>query len=354
MENKGIIRKILMLVLLLTTLFIVFLGKPFKNKILGFLDGDISIKAVNKIDASNVQDIDFISDILIIKGNEDIKAYDIDGAMVWSKDRGGNKNYYIGNDAIYESENKGNYVKAYNNKGKEIWNISKLDPIDKTIESNGGIFAITKTDNGFDKLILIDKDGNLISNCVFENESIIGAYYNEDSFCATTLNIENEELKSTMYHYDLNGKLLWEVTFKNQIIAKVSFLSDRDTLILSDEKIMRYNKDKLLWSKEFEGILKDAEIADGIYLLFNNSKDFVESIDFNGKTQYKNSLNIEGDSIFSSNRDIFIIGDKILVGYDNNKGSNEYIMNDKIEDFAYNDRYVALLSSGTISIISIK
>lgn len=355
-KNKG--KKLIWILLTVIIIALMFFGKLMKDKLQDlFKQTEKSLELVQRTDIpwfenGDTKDYD---GIIINSDNNNITSYNLLGTELWSKSIDFSSSVtYFGEDVIYVGDKDKGEIIALDAKGEKLWTYETRQSIDKFVEKNGLLIIYTKAGEQIDQINILDEKGSLLANTVIDKGRLLSSNISSDQerFSLVTLDFSDNSLKSSILLYTIEGKFLWKKDFTDWIILDVAFLDNDNIFIISDTKIMTLNTDSdLLWSKELEGRLKDAEVDQKqkeIYLLYGEDKDYIEVLETNGKTKSKLALDNYYNDIYTNRRNIYLTGEDRLLGIHEEQVFLKYKCENQIEKLVFEKNNILVFTEKSL------
>lgn len=345
-------KKIGRFIFLFIILGIIISSNPFKHKMVGFFDkGDKTFEVISEKDITYKQNESiFINRNRFIKYSDSkIISYTIEGIEEWNRSISYKEPIiYLGKQNTYIADSQSGQVVVFDKEGKELWAYNPKQSIDYIIERNDNLILFMKAGDSLEQINILDKQGQLLSNTVINDGKIINVTIsdNEKHFILTVLATTNNSIKSKIMYYSINGELIWQEIFNNQIIGFVDFTDNNNLVVVSDKRVSFYNTDKkLLWSRDIEGSLIDVKVdKDSIFLLTNKVENMLEIIKLNGKTRDKFEFTEEIERIYMDRGRIYLVGDKDVIGIEGERTNLKYVNGEAIKGFSISNNYAFIFT----------
>ena len=307
--------KIFLLVFLAISLF--FIREDNQKKIMAFLDSFGSKEKILKLkysikDIDNVESVNFYDGNIIKWTTNKITFLKTDGSLILEKKFNftepeiyyGEKYIYVFDKAtgdIYSFDGKGNTINRYQ-LNKEIYNIK---------ESKENFIYHIKIPN-MEIISILDKDKILVGNYSYEDKNILTYNTNKEGTknLVGLLNLNEGILKSQLDIYGINNERLSSLDFQGEIALYLDFTQKEEIILLTDRNLYFINDGKIMWKKQFD-LIKDIFLdKDRFYILYSN---YLETIDFTGRTLNKIGFGEDYKEILSFRENILLYGDNHLV-----------------------------------------
>lgn len=309
-RDRNSLRGFKIFLLLFLALSLFFLKEDNEKKIMAFIDSFVEREKVLKLkhaikDIDGMESVNFFDGNIIKWGNNKISCLNSDGSLILEKKFDffdpaiyfGDKYAYVFDRAtgdIYLFDSRGNTVDRLQ-LNKEIFNIKE--------SGENLIFHIKSPE--MEIINILDKDKVLIGNYIYEDKNILTYHTNEvgNKNLVALLNLNEGVLKSQLDIYGINNERLRTLDFEGEIALYLDFTQAEEIILLTDRYLYFINNEMIMWKKQFD-LIKDIYLEkDKIYVLYSN---YLETIDFSGRTQDKHRLIEEYEKILS-------FGDKILL-----------------------------------------
>lgn len=299
-----------LLILLLLFIGIIFIKEDNQNTLISFLNSfkntESQIELVNSINIPETLSMKMYKDNLAIWSENKLTLFDAKGNLQMKKQFNfqsplihfGNEFIYVGDkstgtiykiDSIGETKNRINFENSF-------FNIK---------EENENIVLHTKSTDK-ESVYIYDKNDVLIGNHSFKDKNIINyALGSSEEYSLSILILNGDSLKSNIVFYGKNNKELYSLDMDSEIILHSQFVKKQTMIALTDQSLYFIKDGKIVWQRSFN-LIKDIYIKDKIYILHSN---YLESIDYEGKTIEKIGFNKDCQKILPFNRDILVYGE---------------------------------------------
>lgn len=307
--------KIFLLIFLAISLF--FLKEDNQRKLMAFLDSFVAKEKILKLkysynDMGDIESLNFYDGNIVKWTNNKISFLNSDGSLILEKEFDffepeiyyGEKYIYVLDKAtgdIYSFDSKGNTIHRYQ-LNKEVYNIK---------ESHENFIYHVKLPN-METISVLDKDKVLIGNYSYDDKNILTYNTNKDGSksLVALLNLDEGILKSHVDIYGINNERLDTLDFVGEIVLYFDFTQKEEIILLTDRNLYFISDGKIMWKKQFD-LIRDIYLKkDMIYILYSN---YLEVIDFSGRTQNKLGLVEEYDEILPFGENILLYGHNHLV-----------------------------------------
>lgn len=311
-EKNNKTHKILKLSILLFLLIgLFFIKEENRDKTVSIIDSfnnaERDIELVNSINVGEALDFELYGENIFVWRGDKLSIYDIDGNLSLEKQFnfeeplihfGDNYIYVIDKSTsdIYKLDGSGETLER-NTFDKELFNIKE--------EGKNTVYHAKTVE--FETVYIYDKDNVLIGDHSFRDKSIINyEVANSKKYALALLTLGQNKLLSTLEIYGENNQKLHSLDIDREIILYSKFIGKDDLIVLTDTSIYSIKDDKIMWEKSFKSI-KDIYIEDQIFLLYSN---YLEIIDFDGRTVEKVSFTKDFKKIIPFKNDILIYGNE--------------------------------------------
>lgn len=342
---------IVMVTLLSNTAFINKLKSTFSNKNMTLIsEGNINI---------NLQDDDLYkvyNDYIVVKQGEKLNCYDANGNIVWQRNiLAENSLVYLGNDIIIGDKYEG-IVYAIGIENEKLWEFDCKQPIEYIDGDDDRVVIFTVPSEKVNQAMILDNKGKLLVNITVENEVIL-LYKNSSNkkyFAISTMDLSNMNNKIKLYSSD--GSLIWDRIFEDQFINSIDFIDKDGMLITTDKKLLFYNyKNQLIWKRNIGDLLKYVYVdnhSNNIYVLYQDGDEYLETIDFYGRTKLKITLDESYDKIrLDSESNVYIVGEKSILGFHNNNEFLNYHSDVEINEVTLSNKKLIIFTTTGIGIM---
>ncbi|MDR7857325.1 DUF5711 family protein [Tissierella sp.] len=311
-NHKGF--KIFIAIFLVLSL--IFLKEENQTKIIKFLDsfsgGEKVLKLVDSFTIhDDIMNINIYDGTIVKWDNSKLTYLKTDGTIVLEKEFNfdipfiyyGDKYIYVGDKStgdIYSLDSKGETIDRLQ-LNKEIFNIK---------ESHGNFIYHTKSLTG-ESINILDKDGILIGNYSFEDKNILEYTTNSSGskHSLALLDLNGEVLKTQIHLFGEDKESLGSIDIENEITVYLGFVLEDELIALTDKSLYFIKDGKIMLKKQFD-LIKDIYLGkEEIYILYSN---YLEVIDFDGRTQHKIGFTQEYNKLIPFDNRVLIYGDNNL------------------------------------------
>lgn len=342
-ENiKG--KKLIWILLTIIIVGLLFFSKSLKDKVQDlFKQTEKSLQIVQNTNLAWTSngEIKNYDGIIISSDNNIINSYNLLGNKLWSKDMVFDSPLtHFGENTIYLVDRINGKIVALNVEGEEKWSYNARQSIDKVVEKNQYLIIFTKAGEKIDQINILDEKGSLMANTIIDKGRILSSNVSTDKkyFIFNTIDLSENNIKTSLLFYTIEGELLWKRDFPDWIIYDVDFIDNKNMIIISDNKIISINMEgETLWSKDINR-LKDAKVDSRqkeIYLLYEKEKTYIETLESNGKTKHKLALENYYNHIYINKKDIFLTGENLILGLNRDNVFLRYKCDSKIEKISF-------------------
>lgn len=338
-------------------ILIIFLVIFFHNSILQILRINLLkkdyFKEINSIDLNLPEkfDISIINENIILLDNKHISSIDNKGNILWNKDIDSSFFSKLGQDIIYLCDKVYGSVTALDYSGSEIWSIN-IDKVIKNIFVQNEILIIyTNNEENLDEILLVNKNGEVVSDIILDKGTFISGYLSNDSknIAITALQISNGSIESSILFYDINGDLIWKTVYNDEIVQKITFIDKFTTLSVSDEKIRFLKNNTLMWSKNINKTFRDILIyKNKIYIL---TEGRIQSLDYNGEISLNKNIDKDFYKLYIYDDNLFILGKNNIKTIDmNGRNVSQYISKEPIKKMMINNEEFIIIKENELII----
>lgn len=266
--------------------------------------------------------------------------YDRNGIKMLENDKENKEkwmhSYFLNNPALIKNDNyfiitqnKGHNAYIFNENGL-VYDIKTENPIVKIkISDNGYLGVLTEENNKYNIIVFNDKGEGLIKRTVY---TFIDSYpidfdISDDGkvLSVVSINFYGVNIKSIVSYFYIDSEEA--INYKNNLFAsydlkgffvKTNFINKKDTVNLSDEKIIKIDPEKgKEWEKELDGKIEFFEIIkDNIFIvvsdlaknntylkIYSNKGSLIKNIKFHGDITFFKKIK---DELIVSNNDKYI------------------------------------------------
>lgn len=264
MKKKTIIR------ILTISLFIIFLALSIFYIIYNrrHLKGRLNISIKNQY-----ENVGITKDYLYTFENGILKCEDKDLKLVWERDTGlKNGKVYYGNHNIYITEAE--QFKILNTRGEVI----KEEKFEKSLidfDLYGDFFVLSFSD----KIKIYERFDSMSGEIDFEEDVIFTDISPKGKYIfVSSVKPEEASLKGVLNMFDVKGKLLYRYGIRNDIIQKSLFVNDDKFSIFTTSKVILFENNTSVASKNFTSFRDVGMLKDNMYFLI---KDGIVALDSN-------------------------------------------------------------------------
>lgn len=317
-NRKGF--KVFIIIFLVLSMFL--LNEKNQEKLIVFFDSisgkDRTLELVNSFkDSKPLVSVNLYDNNIVKWNGNKLSFLKDDGTIILEKEFNfedpfiyyGEKNIYVTDKStgdVYSLDKNGQTINR-NQIKKELFNLK---------ESNGHILYHTK-ENGQEIIKLLDKDNAIIGSNSYEDKNILTYEVNKNGKkrVLSLLDFKGKALKSQIEVYGENNEKLNALDIEGEIVVYLKFLSKDEIIALTDNNIYCIKEDEILWKRQFD-LIKDIYVGEDIYILYSN---YLETIDFSGKTKDKIGFTEDYGNIIDFNGKILAYGEKGMSIIEDNK-----------------------------------
>ncbi len=307
-EKSGF--KIFILILLFA--IAIFLGKGYLDKLL-ISKGSKTLQIIHKIPATNDTLVKFYDNVFIKYDNNTIVGINKDGTIKWKKDITFDKPIvYLGDELIYLSQGTTGDIYFLDQDGNSKKHIQLDSPIDEVIEKDDNIFVLGK-ENELATLTVLNKEGNTLCKISISGTILNFQYSSENKkTLISNLNIGEDSIISKLNIYNINGEILGDLGFTDEIITFIDYIDGENIIISTDKSLYCIKGRDIIWEKDYTAIsdIYIDKVEKNIYLLV---EDTLKLISYDGEEDII-QLNGNYNSIYPYHNNILAIGDKVVIG----------------------------------------
>lgn len=303
--------KIFIMAFLILSLFL--LREENQNKLIKFLDSILGKEKVLKLvdsfkNEGDIQNINIYDGTIVKWSNNKISFMKTDGTIIREKEFNFTDPFiYYGDKYLYVMDKSTGDIYSLDKKGETIDRFQLAQEIFNIKESNQNlIYHIKNLD--VESIRILDEEKKLIGNYSYENKNILTYTTNKegDMTAISLLDLNEGILKSQIECYGKNKEKLNSLDIEGEIVIYLDFTPNNEIVALSDGSLYFIKDGKIMWKKQFD-LIKDIYTAeDKIYILYSN---YLESIDFDGRTENKIGFTEEYNKILPFQGKILVYGD---------------------------------------------
>jgi len=335
-------KKIGWIIVLFIVMAVAFSSNTLKEKVQNIISSEnktlkaISQKAFSWPDSEQIKVYNENRILQYINGQ--IISTNFEGIKMWNKSIiYEDPLVYFGIKYIYIADTISGEIIGLNQDGEEIWRKDIGIPIKQILEDSGYLMTFSKVDKETSQIDIFNQDGEQISSIMEKGGSLIGGGISTDrkKIALVLLDISKGLIESKLNLYSIEGKLIHQEVFKDQIVGNIRFVENSNLILFSDKKVFVLSKNKdLLWSRDVEGSLKGLTIDEKkelIYILHGHGSGYLESISFDGRTQDKIELSKKYHKVQLNKDQIFLLGERHISAFDKGNEFLEYTDEEEIK-----------------------
>jgi len=266
---------------------------------------------------------------------------------------------YFGIKYIYIADTITGEIIGLNQEGEEIWRKDIGLPIKQILEDSGYLMTFSKVDKETSQIDIFNQDGEQISSIMEKGGSLIGGGISTDrkKIALVLLDISKGLIESKLNLYSIEGKLIHQEVFKDEIVGNIRFVENSNLILFSDKKVFVLSKNEdLLWSRDVEGSLKGLTIDEKkelIYILHGHGPGYLESISFDGRTQDKIELSKEYHKVQLNKDEIFLLGERHISAFGKGNKFLEYTNEEEIKKLEIINGDLIMFTSAELKIMKL-
>lgn len=348
-KHKGF--KLFILIFLFISML--FLKEENRDKAISFIDSftqrEKQLELLTSIDISEILSINAYENTISLWKENKLSIFDMKGTLELEKQFSfEDPIVHFGKNNIYIGDKSTGDIYKLNKNGETEDRISLKRPFLNMMEENENIIYHTK-DEGQESIYIHNKDDVLIGDHSFSDKAIISyaTSSNEDKYLLSTLDLSESILKSKLTLYGENKAELNALDIDEEIVIYSKFIKNDDIIVLTDKSIYYIKNGKIMWNKTFN-LIKDIYIEDTIYILYSN---YLESIDFEGRTVEKVGFNKDYENILPFNNDILVYGDSHLTLI--HEGKQVLSHEENIDIISANKKNIIILNGDRVDIYKV-
>lgn len=217
-----------------------------------------------------------------------------------------------------------------------------------SIGSNEAAAIVTNSDRYSNIIYIYDGNGEWKYTRKFIDENVMNVEFSNDerNIYVCTISVENGEIFSTIYKYDITSEseAIWKYkVLKSSIPVKMNVQNGKVCVIYDNYAIsINDNDGSLAGNKEFQGTIQCCDFSDSfmgiIYVDSAANKKVLTVINDNMTSSYARVVTPNIDRIIADGNNFFIVETGILNGYNSNA---EPIIEKKLRD-----EYVSFVKIG--------
>lgn len=348
-NSKGF--KIFIIIFLLVSM--IFLKEENQNKIISFID-DIKgnekvLELNNAFKDDDILNLHTYDDIIVTWKDNKLSYKKLDGRLILEKQFNFEEPFiHYGDKYIFIMDKSTGDIYSLDKKGETRNRLELKKEIFNLKDSNGNLIYHTKGDS-VEGITILDNKGVLIGNQSYKNKNILAYASNKKGNIniVSILDFEENNLKSIIYSYGEDNEKLDTLEIKGEIVIYLDITSNDEIIAITDRTLYLIKDGKVIWSKKFDSI-KDIYVEEKIYILYNN---YLESIDFQGRTEIKLSFGDRYKKIVPFDNKILLYGDNNLTLINGDKEILKYKGN--ISKVLPSKRQLVIWGDGEIRIYKI-
>jgi len=282
------------------------------------------INVINSISADDeIDDIACYDGHIMMRKDNKLVRYSREGNKEWEKEFNFTDFYVtFGDIGIYVSDRNQGDIYYLNSEGDTIGRFKSEGRI-KSIKESGENILIHLEDDGNESIEILDTSGKLIARKMLEDKYILDyCFLNKiNRYAVSTLNLENEGIKSEIQVYSLNGELNWDLKLDDELIMYISFIDDKGLVAMSSNILYYIDEGNIVWQKDIsspKGICVDEK---SIYILYGST---FEVISRDGAAKESLSLKEEYNKFILANGYAVLYGEENLMGFKGAKKMFKY------------------------------
>lgn len=355
-EERQVLKKkkIGRFIFVFIALIVIFSSSFVKTKIQGFFsEENKDIVLLNEIKVSLSGDYIFsgFKNNLLFFNNNKVSSYDFEGNRKDIKQFDySNPFAFIEGQYIYTGDKANGKVVAVRSDGTQLWSFDLGKGIDEALFEGNALIILTDINTKNGKLHIFDRNGNYLVEKEIKGGQVlcVEMSMNMKEFIVATINLIDEELVSTLSMMSLSGDLIWSEKFQNEIIHEIATTKDNNIIVVTDKKIYSItDKKDLVWSKNIDGELRDIKIdntLDNIVVLTGGNNGYLEVINTNGRTEYKEKVDSYYEKVKLYDRKILLVGENKILGFNQGDEFLRYISNEDLKGiYVVNDKVCVLI-----------
>ena len=350
-SHKGF--KIFVLLLLIGVLF--FINKDNQGKLIkAYKSLTIRQKSLEKIESisldSGINEVGLFDKNIALWGNNKLSIVDINNDLVLEKQFNfENPDIVFGQKSSYIMDKSIGDIYIINSKGETVERVGLDNSINNLIEHEDNVIIHTESEEK-ENLVLLDTNGVFFRIHPIENIDILTYTFDKknEKYLISNLNIE-DELRSEIQIYSINGELLDKVQIPNEIIIFTEFVNE-DLIALTDRCLYYIKDGKVFWKKTFSDI-KDILLNNNeIYILYGEN---LEILDIEGRIISKLSFNKKYSRMKNFDKYLLIYGDNNLIWIQGSKEILDYKHSTDIKDIVINRNYLAIMDDSNLHLFKV-
>lgn len=299
-----------------------------------------------------INGIGFHGKDIIIWENNKLGKFKIDGSNEWEKAFSFDQPMLrFGKDNIYVCEKTTGDIYILNSQGETLKKVElNTEIINLKEENNNTLVHIKNIDTDLESIKILDKNGDIVDEILAEGGNILTYSINEDTYAISTLELDEEKLKTKVETFKISGELLYTSFFNDEIVLFSSFI-DRDKLLtMSDNTLYLIDRENKLWEKKLQ-LVKDICIdKNKINILYGNT---LETLSLNGETEKKYSFTEEYNNIIAYDKHLVLYGDENIIGLKNGKEIFKYSSDEIILDVLESKQNLIVIYENKIDVLSL-
>lgn len=328
--------KIFIIIFIILSMFL--LKEENQSKLIKIFDSIGGKEKVLKLVESfknegDIESINIYNDRIVKYNNNKISFMKTDGTIILEKEFNFEDPFaYYGDKYIYIMDKSTGDIYSFDKNGETVDRLQLDKEIFNLKESHQNLIYHIKNPE-VESIRILDKDRAVFGNYSYEDKNILtyASNINGTRSCISLLNLKDEILKSQIEIYGENKEKLGSLDIEGEIVIYLDFTSKDEIIALSDSSLYFIEDSKVIWRKQFD-LIKDIYIGkDKIYILYSN---YLESIDFHGKTEYKIYFTEDYKKLLSLEQKFLLYG-----------GDNLIIVERDKEILKHNDNIIGVFAS---------
>ncbi|WP_202710804.1 DUF5711 family protein [Sporosalibacterium faouarense] len=353
-------KKIGRVILVFIALLVIISNGSIRSKLKEFIsnnNGELESKMQIEVNLTQNADMDILNDKVVLVNDTTISTYDLDGDAKNIAQIDNSSIVKIKNEKIYTVNKANGRIKVFDIDGELIWEYELNKSINNIKVGDSLLTVISTSENGNSILDIFNNSGKHLIKEQAENGQVVSVdFLNEtNEYLTSIIKVDESSLISSLSKHSLSGEMVWEDSFEDEIIQEVVATNKGTIILITDKKIYCITKNKeLLWNRSIDGDIWDVAVdteQGKIIVLTGGNKGYLESIDFDGRTEYRIKVNTEYSKIKIAGKNILLYGGDKIIGISSGDQYMEHNFSGDIKDIELSNKYIYVLLQDKIKIM---
>ncbi|WDV45879.1 DUF5711 family protein [Clostridiaceae bacterium M8S5] len=344
-------------VLILAVIIIAIFKMDKIKKVFSSLDVEIVPINSFEINEVNPDKSRFYNKGIAYYSNNKVTLLDYTGKKIWSKTIAYlNPLVHLGKDKIYVADSDSGQINALNINGQIIWKYEPKNAILNIGEEDGNLIILSQNLSQKSRINIVDSSGKLVSNNMLEKGTALNIEVSNKyrEYACISIEMFDNKVKSYVYAFDINGKLIFSKEFDGEFVYDISFIDRENLIYVSDKTYGRISKESVVWSKEID---EDSyvEIDKNKNIICCIVEGFLKYIRYNGNVINKVEVKGTYDDIVFANKFTYLInGQDLAMIEDSKKVVNKYTHEESISNMDMINNKVVLIAQNKCTVLEYK